>query len=168
MDFHGVNKPKYIMGLLGTGIWPLFFAGLRFALIMQYLDSGNENTSPQSMVAIASQLEMAFLLITVNFPAFRVLWRKAKRSPRLKRTLVRPIRHFFRRGPRGGKKGDSVKLDNFPSACPSENTVDSTKGLAESSSRPRNGGERRIIHHRNGSMSPMTDLDTQPAPYSAI
>ena len=79
LDFHSANKPRFITSVLLTGCWPVVFAVLRFDLIVRHLDG--VTNSPQSMTALASELEMAFLLTAVHLPALRVLRRKLVETP---------------------------------------------------------------------------------------
>lgn len=89
------RKLFYLAMVITTGIWPAMAATYRFYLVVQYLDVQDiVHTSPQSTVALASMFEMASLLVSVSFPAYRVLRRKLWASPGFQRGVLNPIRKY--------------------------------------------------------------------------
>ncbi|KAI5845948.1 hypothetical protein BZA05DRAFT_438439 [Tricharina praecox] len=60
------------------GMWPLVTGYVRVFIILFYIDvnTGAPLTSPTSLTAMATESDMAALIVTASIPQYRILWRK--------------------------------------------------------------------------------------------
>jgi hypothetical protein len=89
------EKRRHIITILLIGSWPLIVALVRFFFVVSTVGVEGLLTSPTNDVALATQAELALLLIMVNVPNFKVLYRKLRNTRTRKRKANRRVSQDF-------------------------------------------------------------------------
>jgi hypothetical protein len=138
------DKRRHITTILLIGSWPLIVALVRFFFVVSTAGVDGLLTSPTNDVAVATQAEMALLLILVNVPNFKVLYRKLRDARIRKIKAKRPISQDF-----------TTHSSNSMMQLVERRTVESARRRNDSTgSRSSNGTQGNPFSDRNAARVP--------------